>query len=59
MGVATESEKPSANILLNTLGNLKDIIKASNIPDVPKNLANNRSLIKPRILEAKVPILKI
>ena len=58
-GVATESLKPSANMLLNKLGNLNATIKASRIAEVPKKFATITSRTNPKMRETRVPKLKI
>jgi hypothetical protein len=54
MGIKTLFIAPSANILLNKLGNLNANIKASERAEAPKKLANKTSLNIPVILDRRI-----
>ena len=54
MGIKTLFIAPSANILLNKLGNLNENIKASERAEAPKKLANKTSLNIPVILDRRI-----
>ena len=53
-GIKTLFIAPSANILLNKLGNLNANIKASESAEAPKKLANKTSLNIPVILDRRI-----
>ena len=53
-GIKTLLIAPSANILLNKLGNLKANINASESSEAPKKFANKISLKRPVILDIKI-----